>query len=203
MKHEDYFPLKVAEQRAWAVRYKTNLPTYATLYGYTEQEVTLLKAYCDAIISGIDAAELAKAAAKQKNKDKNKAIKDNMDLLRPEIKIQKASTVYTPGIGAALGIVGSEISFDPAEVKTKVSLSKAPNGVEIKFTLEHTEGGFIYSKRGSETEFAFFKHVTHPHAVDTRPNLAGTASEERNYYVYLALNDEEIGKRSDIASILY
>ena len=56
MKHEDYFPLKVAEQRAWAVRYKANLPTYATLYGYTEQEVTLLKAYCDAIISGIDAA---------------------------------------------------------------------------------------------------------------------------------------------------
>ena len=202
MKRDDYFPHTVAEQRAWAVQYKANLPTYAALYGYTEERVTQLKAFCDVIINGIDAAELAKAAAKQKIKDKNKAIKDSMAELRPEIKIQKANTVYTQGIGAALGIVGSEANFDPTTVKTKVYLEKTPSGVQIKFRLKHTEGGNIYCKRGSETEFTFLKRVTHPHSIDTRSNKDGAASEERFYYVYLVLKDEEIGKRSDIATIL-
>lgn len=74
-------------------------------------------------------------------------------------------------------------------------------GVDIKFGLEHCEGGNIYCKRGAETGFTYFKHVTHPHSVDTRPNLAGNATETRQYYVILVINDLEVGIASAPESI--
>lgn len=201
MKRLYYFPKIIAAIRAWAAKYKANIATSGATMAMTQAEVTAEQALCTVMIEAIDAADIAAAAAKQKNKDRDKAIKDTMKVFAPKIQTHKKSTGYNEGIGEALGIIGSEISFDPATVKTTVKLAVAPNGVDIKFTLEHAEGGNIYCKRGSETAFTYLKHVTHPHTIDTRPNIDGATSEQRQYYVFLVLNDEEIGIRSDIATI--
>ncbi len=42
-----------------------------------------------------------------------------MDKLRPEIKTEKANTGYTPGIGEALGVIGSDIVVDILTVKQR------------------------------------------------------------------------------------
>ena len=201
MAKQYYFPKAMPDKRAWAVKYKTNIPDNGATLAMAQAEVTAEKALCDVIIDAIDAADVAAALAVQKTKDRDNAIADTMKEFAPKIQAHKKSTLYNEGIGAALGIIGSEISFDPMTVKTTVKLAVAPNGVDIKFTLEHAEGGNIYCKRGSETAFTYLKHVTHPHTIDTRPNIGGAASEQRQYYVFLVLNDEEIGIHSDIATI--
>ncbi len=201
MKKLYYFPRIIAAIRAWAAKYKTNIPTNGATMAMTQAEVTAEQGLCTVMIEAIDAADVAAAAAKQKNKDRDRAIADTMKVLGANIQTHKKHTGYNDGIGAALGIVGSEIDFDPMTVKTTVKLAVAPNGVDIKFTLEHAEGGNIYCKRGSETTFTYLKHVTHPHTIDTRPNIGGATSEQRQYYVFLVLNDQEIGIQSDIATI--
>jgi len=201
MKKLYYFPRIIAAIRAWAAKYKTNITAAGASMAMTQAEVTAEQALCTVMTDAIDAADVAAAVSMQKNKDRDKAIKDTMKVLAANIQTHKKHTGYNEGIGAALGIIGSEIDFDPATVKTTVKLAVAPNGVDIKFTLEHAEGGNIYCKRGSETTFTYLKHVTHPHTIDTRPNIGGATSEQRQYYVFLVLNDQEIGIQSDIATI--
>lgn len=196
-----YFPKAIPGKRAWAETYKTNIPANGATLAMAQTDVTAEQALCQKIVDVIDAADVAAALAMQKTKDRDIAIADTMKVFALNIQAHKKNTLYNEGIGAALGIIGSEIDFDPMTVKTTVKLAVAPNGVDIKFTLEHAEGGNIYCKRGSETHFTYLKHVTHPHTIDTRPNIDGAASEQRQYYVFLVLNDEEIGIHSDIATI--
>jgi hypothetical protein len=100
-----------------------------------------------------------------------------------------------------LSLLGTETAMDRSTVKTSVKLSKKPNGVSVKFRLKNCEGGSIYCRRGSENDFTFLKYVLHPQFVDERPNLQDAITEQRQYYVNLVLNDQEVGISSDIATI--
>ena len=201
MKHKYYFPKKLAQQRAWAVKYKENLPDIGALLGMTPTEIADEQALCQKIIDAIDKAIQAMAMAKQANKDKNQTINDAMDLMRLNIRNHKSNKAYNEGMGELLGIIGEEDSFDPLTVKTTVTATPTVAGVDIKFELMGCEGGNVYCKRGNEDQFTFFKHLTHPHSIDTRANIGGAPSEHRQYYVNLVLNDEEVGKSSDIATV--
>jgi hypothetical protein len=201
MEHKYYFPKTWPEIRKWLVGYKQNIGIHGAALGLTPTQITDEQAICDAIILAIDTADFAAAEAQKRNSEKNETLSLKMDLFRPLIKTHKSNTGYTEGIGKALGVIGEEIDFDPFTVKTKVDLKKTPQGVDIKFTLEHCESGNIYCKRGKDANFTFFKCVTHPHTIDTRPNEDGAASEKREYYVILLLNDVEVGVPSDVASI--
>jgi hypothetical protein len=201
MKHYYYFPWVLALQRAWALNYKENLPTVGATLGMSPEQITEEQDFCKRIIDVIDAAVLAMSKAKQANKDKNDSITEVMKTMQLNIRSHKAHTGYNEGIGELLGIIGEERTFDPSNVKTIVKLKNTNTGVEISFTLEGCEGGNVYSKRGNEESFTFFKHLRHPHSYDTRPNLEGKDSEQRQYYVNLCLDDEEVGQKSDIASI--
>ena len=201
MKHKYYFPLMLAQQRAWALKYKENLPDVGALLGMTPAEIAAEQALCQKIIDAIDKAIQAMALSKQANKDKNQIIKDVMDVMRLNIRKHKSNEAYNQGLGELLGIIGEEDSIDPLTVKTTVSATATVAGVDIKFELMGCEGGNVYCKRGNEEHFAFFKHLTHPHSIDTRENIGGASSEHRQYYVNLVLNDEEVGQSSDIATV--
>jgi hypothetical protein len=200
MKRKNYFPGALALQRAWLVNFKAKIAVYGHILGLTDAEITKKQDAAQAIIDAIDDAEAAITASKVKNKAKNLVMKENMTSIRASVANMKTNTAYTQDIGIDMGIVGEESEFDPDKAKTIVKLTKAPQGVDIKFTLEGCEGGNIYCKRGNETAFTFIKYVIHPHTIDTRPNLDGAASEQRQYYVILVLDDEEVGIPSDIAT---
>jgi len=201
MKRKPYFPDALSLQRAWLVNFKAKIAVYGPILGLSAEEITKKQNAAQAIIDAIDAANEAATAAKAKNKAKKEALKENMVPIRSSVGTMKNHDDYTEEIGVDMGIVGEESDFDPDKAKTVVKLEKVPQGPEIKFTLEGCEGGNVYCKRGSETAFSFIKYVIHPHTIDTRPNLDGAASEQRQYYVILVLDDEEVGIPSDIATI--
>jgi hypothetical protein len=201
MLRKHYFPGAVALQRAWLVNFIEKISVYGHILGLSDDDITKRKANAQAIIDAIDAAIIAETASKVKVKAKNIALIDNMKPIRASVGTMKNSDDYNQDIGIDIGIVGEGDEFDPSKAKTTVKLEKAPQGVDIKFTLEGCEGGNVYCKRGNETSFTFIKYVIHPHSIDTRPNLGGTDSEQRQYYVILVLDDQEVGIPSDIATI--
>jgi len=201
MEHENYFPPKIADRRAWALKYKGAIALEGATLGMLPADIIAEQKQCDTIIASIDVADAEAVVAKQKNQDRDTTIVTEMGTLRPKIKTHKAYTGYTPAIGEALSVIGTGIVVDPLTVKTIVKLAKIPLGVDIKFDLEHCEGGDVYCKRGAEAGFTFLKSITHPHSIDTRPNAGGAASEQRQYYVILLINDIEVGIPSDIVTI--
>jgi len=201
MKRKPYFPDALSLQRAWLVNFKAKIAVYGPILGLSAGEITNKQNAAQAIIDAIDAANDAITAAKTKNQAKKLALKDNMVPIRSSVGSMKNHDDYTEEMGVDMGIVGEESEFDPDKVKTIVKLEKVPPGIDIKFSREGCEGGNVYCKRGSETAFTFIKYVIHPHTIDTRPNLDGAASEQRQYYVILVLDDEEVGIPSDIATI--
>ncbi len=193
MEHKPYFPTNIAGQRLWLVNYKGLILVHGAALGLTPLQITALQNACQAMIDKIDEADAALTAGVAKVAERDNTVKTQMAVLRPAIVSMKKNSGYSTTIGEALDIIGSEIIVDTLTVKTKIKLAAVPTGVDIKFGLEYCEGGNIYSKRGNETAFTYFKHVTHPHSIDTRPNLAGNAAEQRQYYVVLVINDLEVG----------
>ena len=202
MIHKPFFPRAIGAQRAWFVNYKAQIAAVGLLLGMTPQQITAEQNACDAtMIAEIDATDAMLTQAQAKVVERDATIRTQMGSLRPLISGHKTNSAYTQTIGERLQIIGSEISVDESTVRTVVKLSVTPQGVDIKFTMEHCESANIYSKRATETEFTFFKTVTHPHTVDTRPNLNNAANEHREYYVTLANNDLEVGIPSASESI--
>lgn len=193
MKHKPYFPRPIAEQRAWLVNYKTKIATLGASVGLTPAQITAEQNLCQAMIDEIDATDLVLVAAKAKVTERDALIKTDMGVLHTNIGSIKKNGGYNTTTGDALDIIGTEFMVDIHTVKTVVKLLIAPNGVDVRFNLEHCQGGNLYSMRGTETAFTFFKHVTHPHTIDTRPNLIAATSEKRQYYVVLVINDVEVG----------
>ncbi len=201
MKRTYYFPDSIPEQLKWLYNFKAKIAIEGPGLGFSPAQITALQAYCDLIIASILAADQGMKDAQQLVSDRDNTIKTNMDKLRPEIQTIKDKTTYDEGIGKTLGIIGSEIKVDYDKVKTVIKLKKTQEGVDVKFTKEHCEGGRIYCQRGKETEFTFVAQVTHPHYIDTRPNADEMPSEVRKYKIILVHKDKEVGLDSDIAEI--
>ena len=193
MNHRHYFPGAITAQRAWLVNYKAKIATYGPLLGLTAAQITTEQNLCQTLIDEIDATDAVLVAATAKVTERDTMIRNQMVAIRAGITTKKKNSGYTPAIGEALDVIGSEIVVDTLTVKTTVKVAKTPQGVEIKFGLEQCEGGNVYCKRGTETEFTFLKYITHPHTIDTRPNIEGATTEKRQYYVILVINDIEVG----------
>jgi len=201
MDHKPYFPTAIASEREWFVNYKAQIAIDGPDLGMTLLQIEAEQAACQAAIDEIDTAVTAQTAAEAANAKRNKMILDQLAILRPAIRTHKAYTGYTPAIGKGLKIIGSEITIDPLTVKTTMTLAKVPSGVDLKFLLENCEGGNIYSRRGKETTFTYLKTLIHPHGIDTRANLDGAATEVRDYYTLLLINDLEVGIPSNVTTI--
>jgi len=195
-----FFPSAIADRRKWFLNYKAKIDTYGMAMGYSTQQINDMKTCCDKAIAAIDEADAAKLAAKAKNKAQNTILKDNFGSLRKPIRHMKSHDNYKEAMGETLGVIGTEIEIDLDNVQTKLKATKKFNGVELKFTLKNCDGGNIYSKRKDEKDFSLLKFVTHPQAMDMRPNLDPNMPEERQYLVVLVVNDEEVGKASDIVT---
>jgi len=141
----------------------------------------------------------SKAAVADNKLKKNLAI----DEFRRIAKKMKASTGYTEAIGDELGIIGPEVVTPPLE-EMKATLKAEVSGgvVEIKWDKQGMEAIAVYSKRGSETSFSFFDKDVESPLIDDRPKLDPTKPEERSYYAYYLDDNENVGRQSDIVTVV-
>ena len=141
----------------------------------------------------------SKAAVADNKLKKNLAI----DEFRRIAKRIKSSTGYTEAIGQELRIIGPEVTTPPLE-EMKATLKAEVSGgvVEIKWNKQGMEGIAVYSKRGSEASFSFFDKDVESPLKDDRPKLDPSLPEERSYYAYYIDDNENVGRQSDIVTVI-
>ena len=118
--------------------------------------------------------------------------------LRPFIQKKiKANDAYTDAIGDDLGIIGEEISIDPATAKPILTPSKVPQGWRLGFNLHgFFDGVNIYRKLPAQPAFIKLAYDSSSPYIDTDAIQNGT-----QYYAYYVIKDVETGQQSDITII--
>ncbi len=224
MAKTDYFPRRIGDQRNWLETYRTQIVTTGPILGMAVTEVTANTDAADAIIATIDATIAAENTYKQKVEDKNLSVSTNFNgIIRAAVKRLKTSTGYTEGLGAVLGVVGSDGSFDPDTFVPTVKAKVFPGEVKLTFVKGGADGVKIYVRNVSATtglpmpapgnptgpettpasseDFEMIAIDLHSPYVDNRPLAVAGRPEVREYYVRGILHDQVIGQNSDFVRV--
>jgi hypothetical protein len=164
----------------------------------SEEEMAPLKAAHADLQAKISHADDASAHSKQATADKHESRLRAEEQIRWTVKRVKSHAAYTEGIGANLGIVGHEKSFDLKTSSPDLSGTDQSDGnVTLSFSKYKSDGITLYSKREGDADWIKLDRITHSPFHDNRPLLTVGKPELRRYIaVYMSKNDE-IGKYSD------
>jgi len=115
----------------------------------------------------------------------------------------KASTGYTEAIGEELGIIGPDVApSDYRTVQPKLKGDISGEVVHIYLDKFDLEGLKLFSQRGAETDYTFLANDTHSPYTDSRKKLDLSKPEERRYYAYYTMDEDEVGQKSDILTVV-
>ncbi|MEO8664653.1 MAG: hypothetical protein ABI462_04075, partial [Ignavibacteria bacterium] len=96
-------------------------------------------------------------------------------------------------------IIGPDLpAKDITTLKSVISAKLNGQEVKIRFSKEGTDGVKIFSRRGNETEFQFLAISTQSPYDDNRAKLESSKPEQREYYVVLFDDVNDVGIRSDV-----
>ena len=110
-------------------------------------------------------------------------------------------SIYAKEIGKDLAIIGPVSTVEYANTKPLLKLTAGANVVTIDFVKSEFDGVKIFSKRGKEMEFSPLTNDTNPPYIDTLTNIDAAKAELREYYAIYILNDEPVGKESEVYKI--
>ena len=183
--------------------FNTKLPAHAAALGILPAEVTSVTGILTDHITSFTNSIAKKAESKA-------AVHDNLakkalalDEFRRIAKKIKASTGYTEAIGEELGIIGPDVApSDYRTVQPKLKGDISGEVVHIYFDKFDLEGLKLFSQRGAETDYTFLANDTHSPYTDSRKKLDLSKPEERRYYAYYTMDEDEVGLKSDILTIV-
>ncbi len=113
----------------------------------------------------------------------------------------KKNALFTEAYGISLGIIGADVITHFATAQPGLSLSLEGGHVHIKYAFQHTDGLYLFSMRGTETEFTLLATITKNTYNDTRPNLVVGVPEKRQYRAFYMVADVMVGIESAVVSI--
>ena len=112
---------------------------------------------------------------------------------------------YTTAIGEDLGIIGADLTHDPASAKVVLRGSFKNNQAVIQFnSFALADGIRLESMRGTETQYVFLANDTEAPYTDTRAKLDPTKPEARKYRAIFFDNEPDnlIGMWRDEITII-
>lgn len=198
MSKHDYIPRRNGNRHSWANNMKTKIPTQGVTIGLTALEITEVTDGCDDITEAVNELAIAKSTFDNATNAANVKLNKGIFLIRKNVKRGKTSSAYTTAIGEDLGIIGDEISIDPATSQPELKNSKDPAGPRIDFNLRgFFDGVNIYRQKQDETAYHFIAYDTSNPYIDTDPTVkAGT-----KYYAFYVIAETEVGLKSNIVEI--
>ncbi len=198
-----FIPQVIAQLKLWLNTYKTKIATHGATIGLTAGEITAQQADCDAMITKINDADIAKQAQQASVNTQNQTIKIKLPNITNMAKRVKTHAGYTGAIGEELGIVGDEHVFDPATYQTVLKLRMDGGTIRIDFTRIDVEGINIYTRLQGQANWNFLARDTSSPYHDTRPLSQAGVAETREYMAFGVVNDTQIGLQSAMVSIVY
>jgi hypothetical protein len=108
---------------------------------------------------------------------------------------------YNQSIGELLGIEGSEIVFDAAEMKPVIKVELQAGKPNILWTKGNATALDIYVDRNDEKGFVFLATDTEPDYLDTYQLPTTIQSAIWKYKTIYKIGDEQVGQWSDMATV--
>ena len=203
MSLKDFLKRREADLNKQEENFNTKLPVHAATLGILPAEVTsvtgILTDHITSFTNSIAKKAESKAAVKE-NLDKKGLALDEFRRIAKKIK---ASTGYTEAIGEELGIIGPDVApSDYRTVQPKLKGDISGEVVHIYFDKFDLEGLKLFSQRGAETDYSFLANDTHSPYTDNRKKLDLSKPEERRYYAYYTMDEDEVGLKSDILTVV-
>jgi hypothetical protein len=199
----DFIPPADDAKIIWLTNLKDTIDTYSATLGITAARVTQIKAWCNDLITQINATNTAKQAWLAVAAAKATQQATSLGGLRGEINQWKANPACTDAIEAALKIVGGGSDFDPDAFKADITAEVVSGHVRIKFKKGQTHGINLYSRLKGQAAWKFVSRDTNsPYDDYTALAVPGTP-EVREYQAYGVLNDQQIGQPSDIVTVTF
>ena len=222
MAKQDYYPVKLGDQRNWLENYRNQVSTHGPTIGMDGTEVSNNVTAADNQIVLVDAAITAENAFKAAIDARNDGANVNVKLIRSSVKRGKTSPAYTTTIGDYLGVEGAEGEFDAENYKPEGSAKAVLNVVTVKFTKKGVQGQNIYSKvttgvstvptppgtpgappsAATLSQFTKLAFDSSSPYIDNRELAVTGQPELREYYLRGVLDDVEIGVPSDVIRVV-
>ncbi len=220
-----YLPTKEAERVIWLNNFAAKIGGYASDFGISAAEVTLITkmALIYAYIIGLIAS--SKQFTKDLTRFKNiLSIAPNGTTLGPlpasvpgtapdltqagiftfiagiVARIKSNTNHYTVGIGANLGIIGEETVFVPDDYVANGSAVDKVEYVAIEFDKGHVDGMDIFSLPLGSSDMLLMEKIGTANFSpfhDTRPMMVPGKPEKRYYKTRAIIHDAEIGHYSE------
>ena len=194
-KKKSYVPSRNPEKSTWAGNLKTVIATLGAGLGLSSGEITETQNACDDIVTGVNGNEAAKTVYQGAVAGNTTLINDAVTVIRSHIKRAKTHSGYTTAKGEQLGVIGDEISIDPATSQPELVGKKDPGGFRLEFNLhDFFEGVHIYKARNG-VDFTFL-------ALDTAtPYIDADIAPGTSYYAFYILHDSEVGVKSNVVVV--
>lgn len=201
--YNSFVPKKDADIAVWARNFITKIAVIGPKVGLTQDQITKLQQYAQELVDAVDKVEQKKREQEQAVTAKDAAKIDTMQALRTGIANLKTLDGYTDDLGGELGIIGGSATMDGDAIKAGIRLKTSNHAVKVLFNKRRQPGVNIYSRpKGTNGWDKLGYDVASPF-LDTRPLADATKPEVREYMVICSNGKEEIGKPSDIATIVF
>jgi len=200
----DFIPPADPAKIIWLTNLKTKIAGYATALGITAARVTQIIAWCDDLITSINAAAQAKldwlsASAAQVTQEKT-----SLAGLRGEIALWKPQPGMNSATEADLKIVGTSTPFNPDTYKAVITSAEAFSGyVRLKFQKGGVHSVNFYWRLKGQTVWQFLSRDTNSPYDDHNPLAVAGVPEVREYIAFGVVNDVQIGQPSDIKNVTF
>jgi hypothetical protein len=174
------------------------LATLSTAHGVSESDLNALRLAGDDFHAKTTFAGNAAATAKQATADKNDSRQSAETLIRAEVRRIKARADYTEGMGAHLGVEGTEQTHDLGAAKPNLNgIDQTGGVVSLSFTKYKSDGINIYSQRENDSDWVLLGRATVSPFMDTRPLCQPGKPELRRYTAIYMSKDKEVRQFSN------
>lgn len=198
-----YLPPREAELFVWLTNFKIKIAVHGSTLGLSASQIKDLQDYCDAIIAEIKLTNQKKQEVKKQTAKKNAVKKENIKKITSEVARAKTHKSYKSAIGQDLGVIGSDEVFDADEFVPKIQAEVFPGYVRIEWIKDQIQGINIYTRRKGDTKWRFLARDTRSPYIDNEGLEVQDTPETREYMAIAVIDDEEIGKQSDIVSVVF
>lgn len=221
MKKQPYMPTEDAEFVPWLKNFAEKFEQHSAALGYESEEVKSVNEDSSAFNQTMDMVVRITDDKEEVVKWKNilrdgpvgtplgaspapspaPAVTATPAGIKPRIRqlVQniKSNKKYNDSIGKDLGIIGDEHEVDLASLKPELKLVFKGGAVEVQWKKGVADAVLLEVMR-SGSEWTFLAIDSEPHYTDTAPITEPATWKYRAIYL---LHDEQIGQRSDVASI--
>lgn len=198
-----FIPQNRAEQRAWWLNLKTQIPTWGPALGLTPEDITAVIATCSAQIALIDAVVAAETAYSGALEAEKEGFALNGTAIKEEINEWKGKPAMTAEIAAALKITGEKREFDPDTYKCEFTVKIVGGEIRLDWKRKGVKSVHIYSRLAGQSQWVLLATDTSSPYIDGRELANPAVPETREYMIRGLIEDQEIGLDSDILSITW